>query len=148
MSYAEGTKVPVERSRAEAEKLLKRAGATKLAFMWEDGQAQLACQLEGLPIVFKVSRVYIDDLKPTKRARTGAQLDSALDQEERRRWRALVLILKAKLELIESGQSTAEREFLADIMLPGGRTMGDEMIPKIRKALTEGKMPRLLMPGG
>lgn len=49
------------------------------------------------------------------------------EQACRERWRALILVLKAKLELIEIGASTVDREFLYDLMLPNGRTVGDEL---------------------
>jgi hypothetical protein len=51
----------------------------------------------------------------------------AWEQACRERWRAFLLVLKAKLELIEIGASTVDREFLADLMLPAGRTIGEEL---------------------
>lgn len=46
------------------------------------------------------------------------------DDEWRRRWRAHVLLIKAKLEFIEGGDTTLEREFLPYAVLSDGRTVG------------------------
>ena len=67
-------------------------------------------------------------------------------QEERQRWRALVLVIKAKLEAVESGITTFENEFLAHIVLPDNRTVGEWLAPQIDSAYEEGGMPKLLMP--
>ena len=65
----------------------------------------------------------------------------------RERWRAMLLLCKAKLELVELGISTVEREFLADIALPNGQTVGDFLHPQLEEAYVSGGMPPLL-PGG
>ncbi|GAG36103.1 unnamed protein product [marine sediment metagenome] len=62
----------------------------------------------------------------------------------RQKWRALSLVIKAKLEAVESGISIFEEEFLAHIVLPDGRTIGDFMIPQIKTIYSSGKMPKLL----
>jgi hypothetical protein len=48
-----------------------------------------------------------------------------VEAEWRRRWRAHVLLLKAKLEFIEGGDTTLETEFLTYAVLPSGQTVGD-----------------------
>lgn len=50
--------------------------------------------------------------------RTPAQQERALEAEVRRRWRALLLCIKGKLEAVESGITTFEEEFLAHLVLP------------------------------
>ena len=57
-------------------------------------------------------------------SRTAADQQSAWEQACRQRWRALLLIIRAKLEAAEAGISTLETEFLANIVLPDGRTAG------------------------
>lgn len=44
------------------------------------------------------------------------------------------MIIKAKLEAVESGISTIEREFLYEIVLPDGSTVGDWVIPQVECA--------------
>jgi hypothetical protein len=68
----------------------------------------------------------------------------AWEQACRQRWRALALVIKAKLEAVESGITTFEEEFLAHISLPGGGTVGDFMLPQVEVAYDTGKMPGLL----
>ena len=41
------------------------------------------------------------------------------------RWRSILAIVSAKLDWIALGMSTLEREFLPDVVLPGGRTFGE-----------------------
>jgi len=43
----------------------------------------------------------------------------------RRVWRANVLLLKAKLEFIDGGDTTLEREFMPYLVMKGGKTLGD-----------------------
>ena len=69
------------------------------------------------------------------------------EQETRQAWRAIILIVKAKLEYIASGASTVEREFLADILAPDGRTMHELLTVQIDKMFKTGKLPPLLGAG-
>ena len=51
------------------------------------------------------------------------------EQACRQRCRALLLIIRAKLEAVESGMTTLESEFLANILLPDGGTVGQWLSP-------------------
>ena len=62
-------------------------------------------------------------------------------------WRALALVVKAKLEAVEAGIVTFEEEFLAQLVLPGGQTVAEQALPAIRKAFETGRMPAALLPG-
>lgn len=62
----------------------------------------------------------------------------------RQRWRALALVIKAKLEAIESGITTVDAEFLAHLVLPDGRTYGEFALPQIDEVYRSGAMPPLL----
>ena len=55
-----------------------------------------------------------------------------------------MLIVKAKLEAIEAGISTIEREFLADVVMPNNQTVGQWLAPQIEQVYLSGKMPPLL----
>lgn len=128
--FAEDTKVPVERSRAELEQLILKHGATQIT---------LGADVEqGLALVqFRIADRYVRMrfTVPTK------------PQEARRKWRQMLLITKAKLELVADGGSTIEREFLADVMLPDGHTVGEALAPQLASSYKDGKMPRLLGAG-
>ena len=69
---------------------------------------------------------------------------SAWEQACRQRWRALALVIKAKLEAVETDITIFENEFMAHIVLPNGQTVGDYMIPQISEAYEKGVMPKLL----
>jgi len=73
------------------------------------------------------------------------------DAEVRRRWRALVLVVKGKLEAVESEIVTFEEEFLAHLVLPNGQTVGSEVRPMVAQAYETGIMPAfsaLALPAG
>jgi hypothetical protein len=54
----------------------------------------------------------------------------------------LAPVIKAKLEVVESGISVLDEEFLAQIVLPDGSTAGDFLVPQIERAYESGEMPR------
>ncbi len=150
--YAEGTVVPIENSKSEAEHLLRRHGATGMLTMWDDDAAQSVVQFRLADRIFKL---VVEDpdlseyaVSPGGVKRNRDQQASAANREHMRRWRSLVLVIKAKLELIEGGGSTPEREFMADLMLPDGSTLGDNIGPEIDAAYKSGKMPQLMLPKG
>lgn len=81
---------------------------------------------------------------PTGRARKNTQVAQAYEQAVKQRWRALALVIKAKLEAVESGITGFDEEFLAHIVLPDGQTVGRWMIPQVAEAYEHGTMPALL----
>lgn len=58
----------------------------------------------------------------------------------RQRWRALVLVLKAKLEAVASGISTLEAEFLANVVMANGMTIGQAIMPRLTEAAATGRL--------
>jgi len=71
---------------------------------------------------------------------------AAWEQACRQRWRALALVIKAKLEAVETGITTFEDEFLAHIVMPDGMTVGKHIKPNIAAMYASGKMQPLLPP--
>jgi hypothetical protein len=67
----------------------------------------------------------------------GRWLNERFEQNRRTRWRAVVLLLKAKLELIQIGISTIEHEFMADMLLPNGDKVGTAIPEIIRLGLID-----------
>jgi hypothetical protein len=67
-----------------------------------------------------------------------------LDQAIRQRWRALLLVIKAKLEAVQGGITEFDAEFLPHIVLPDGQTVGDWIIPQVNTAYELGEMPQAL----
>jgi hypothetical protein len=129
--YAERTDVPVDRSKAEIERLLQRAGATQFATLMSPVGAAIAFTIGGRNYRFHVTM-------PEERAQAAA------DQKRRQRWRALSLVIKAKLEAGRSGITTLETELLPYAVLPGGRTVADEALPALKRAYESGRDVPLL----
>ena len=148
-TYAKDTSVSSELSRLEIERTLVRYGATGFAYASQAGRAMIGFQLQGRQVRFILPLPDIDAdefmYTPTRRTRRGekAQYD-AWEQECRRCWRALLLVVKAKLEAIETGISSFDSEFMANIVLPGGGTVGDWVEPQIEQAYLTGAVPSML----
>ena len=79
-----------------------------------------------------------------RRERTPRQRQEAWEQACRQKWRALLLVIKAKLEAIDAGITTLDDEFLAGVMLPSGETVGEWAGPQIQRVYETGQMPPLL----
>lgn len=146
--FAEGTDVSVEKTRSELERLVMRHGATGFVYGWSDGIWTIAWQMQGRQVRFRVISPHEDDrlieYTPGGRWRPIKDRKAAIDQEVRRRWRALLLIVKAKLEMIASGDADMETEFLANMLLPNGNTVGEWIAPQLDQAYTSGQMPSLV----
>jgi len=148
--YAQNTGVSIERSKAEIERMLSRYGATQFFSGWQDDppMAAIGFRLDGRQIKITVPVPARDDteftLTDTGRERKPDAAYKAWEQAQRQRWRALALIIKAKIEAIETGISTVEREFLADVMLADGSTFGQWAAPQLEQIYDSGKMPPLL----
>lgn len=145
--YAANTEVSVERSKAEIERTLQRYGADSFMSGWDQEKAVLAFRLQKRQIRFVIPLPKRDEFltTPTGKRRTSQDsIASAWEQACRQKWRALALVVKAKLEAVESGITTIEDEFMAHIVLPSGTTVGAWMRPQIEKAYSDGKMPSLL----
>lgn len=80
----------------------------------------------------------------TPKGRTPRNLSAAHEQVTRQQWRALALAIKAKLELVESGITTFEQEFLAHVVLPDGNTVGEWAAPQLEAIYANRNMPSLL----
>lgn len=147
MSYAKDTVVSPEKSVREIEAMLRKYGATRFASGWDDDAATVYFEAKGRHIRFIVPKPKKDDRRFTSdargRARTSAAARAAWEQEERRRWRALALVIKGKLEAVESGITSFENEFLAQIVLPDGVTVGDWIGPRLTEVYALGRMPML-----
>lgn len=151
MAYAENTKVAPEKSRAEIEKTLKRYGADAFGYGTEDGRAIVTFRAHGRYVKFTVNTPDFNDdevrLTHHRYVRSVPERKKKVEQIERQRWRALLLVIKAKLESIEAGIENFEEAFLPQIMLPDRTTVGEQVIPGIERAYETGQMPSL-MPGG
>lgn len=146
MSYAARTTVSPERSRTELEQILHRYGATAFAYGYEGGRAVVNFRAHGRIVRFTVTLPAPDDYLYDRggRRRAPTAMRAAQEQAIRQRWRALVLMVKAKLEAVESGITSFEEEFLAHILLPDATTVGEWIGPQLEEVYEHGDMPSLL----
>lgn len=147
--YAKDTAVSSELSRLDIEKTLLRYGATGFAYATEAGKAVIAFKMSQRQVrfVLPLPDISSDEFRLTpqrKTVRTQAAQFEAWEQECRRCWRALLLVVKAKLEAIDTGIATFDEEFMAHIVLPGGDTVGNFMLPQLQRAYQSGTMPTML----
>lgn len=152
MAYAGKTSISTAKTKADIEELVQKAGAGQFVSGYREDVAMIGFSLENRQIRFMLPLPDKQDKQfwytPERRnRRTEDQAYAAWEQACRSRWRSLYLIIKAKLEAVESGISTIEREFLYDVVLPDGRTVGDIVTPQLEIAYQSGQMPSLLEVG-
>jgi hypothetical protein len=148
--YAAKTEVPESQSRNEIERTLTRFGATAFAYGWsaDHAKAQVMFEMGGRRMRFEItlpdrsSREFTHDGRA--RRRTEAGMRNAYDQEARRLWRSLLLVIKAKLEAVATGIVSLEEEFLAHVVLPDNSTVGQWVEPQLHAVYGRGDMPALL----
>jgi hypothetical protein len=135
MAFAAKTKVPVERTKVEIERLVvEKHGAQAYLIGHQQDPPRVMIQFKMRDRILRFEL----PLPLTGKSR------EKFEQATRARWRALLLIITAKLEAVENGVTTFEEEFLAHIVMPGDRTVAQYIIPKIGEAYTSGKLPRML----
>jgi hypothetical protein len=147
MKYAENTSVSVERSKAEIESLLQRYGADQFISGWNGNDAHIGFRMLNRMVKFEIKLPDKEKFKktPTGRYRRDRDLQiKSWEQACRQRWRSLLLRIKAKLEAIENGDAEFDYEFMANIVLPDRRTIGEFMAPQIKAAYEAGKMPAMI----
>lgn len=147
--YAENTAVSSEQSRADIERTLERYGASSFAYASRGTQAIVAFEMEGRQVRFVLTLPPRDDRRftqtPAGRARRSEdEIRKAWEQSVRQSWRALLLVVKAKLEAVAAGIAVFEDEFLAYVVLPDGSTVGEHARPAVAEAYTTGQMPQLV----
>ncbi len=123
--YAAKTKVPVDKTRLEIERLVKRYGAKGFVAGWQGQTAR------------------VEFLCAARHIRLSVTVPPA-EQEARQKWRALLLLVKAKLSSVEAKIASFEEAFVGDIVMPDGRTVWESAREPIRIAYDTGKPVALL----
>ena len=144
--YAAETKVSVSKSKAEIEKTLDRYGAEQVLSGWSDKQALVGFTMQGRQVRFVAPLPAKSEFRQTATGqfRSLDAITNAWEKACRQRWRGLALVIKAKLEAVDSGIAEFEDEFLANIVMPNGRTVGEEAKPAIAAAYETGAVQPLL----
>lgn len=152
--YGDDTEVPASRTKQELDELLLKHGASQRGIFEEAGRGVCLFTMAGRQVRLQVHLPGINtrpDPAPRgwytwKEARQREWVEKQVAQLHRAAWRRLLLVTRAKLELVRDGQ-TVEREFLADLVLPDGATVHERLEKQIRDSYETGAMPRLLGPG-
>lgn len=134
--YAQDTKVPAGVTKDDIERRLRKAGASQIYSGYDEDQKRITL---GFRIDGRHYKLTSSTDRPTRRCDE--------QQIEREAWRVLLLLLTAKLEVIAAGGTTFEQEFLANLLLPDGSTVADDVLPKVAEAYATGSMPHLLGAG-
>ena len=98
-----------------------------------------------LPLTGRSSRRFTQTT--TGRDRSKAAQLTEYEQAVKQRWRALALVVKAKLEAVETGIVTFDQEFGMHMVLPNGSVVADVVMPGVNKAYLTGTMHTLVAPG-
>jgi hypothetical protein len=147
--YASETTVDSSKSRAEIERTLARYGATSFSYGWEEGRAAIAFVADGrqvrfiLPLPDRNHRDFTHT-PSTKKPRSPLQAEVEYEKAVRQRWRALALVVKAKLEAVNAGIVTFEQEFYAHTVLPNGSTVYEHTKEAVEHAYLTGVVPPML----
>ena len=145
--YAEKTTVSSEKSRAEIETVLKRYGASAFMYAWDGPRVVIGFRASDrhirfiLPLPDRRERRFTHS---SRGVRSQKIADDAWEQACRASWRALVLVIKAKLEAVAAKITTFEDEFLAHTVLPDGSTFGQWARPQLDAVYKSGDMPRMI----
>lgn len=137
--YAEKTVVSIDRSQAELRKIIAKYGGTSFAYAENKHNHMVMFEAYKRRVVFQLPMPN----PPSERANKTSL--KTYEQLCRTKWRGLVLAVKAKLECVQSGITSFDQEFLAHIVLPNGRSVGDELLPQVQSAYETGKMPPLML---
>ncbi len=128
MAYGDYTKISVDKSVTDIVALCKKAGANRIAQAEESDYIAIQFFLNDRMLRFKVT---FPDKSP--------------EQRRKQRARALLLVIKAKLESVESGVETFDEAFLSNVVTPDGATVAEWLIPQIEEGYRIGKMPTTLL---
>jgi hypothetical protein len=149
--YAAQTEVSSEKSRQEIERTLRKYGASAFQYGWQGVMAVIAFVINNRAVRITVEMPDRQDKQFTHTPgrgyeRSDSDAEKAWEQATRQRWRALALVVKAKLEAVESGISTFDNEFLAFMVVPGtGKTVGELAKPQLQAAYEKGGTNGLLL---
>lgn len=151
--YAQYTSVSTDKSVAEIRALLKKYGATGFAFGESGSAIQVGFEMRGRRVRFKVpmpdeskfDRVGVNQFRSRKRS--PEERRQAVEAAVPQLYRALVLVIKAKLESVESGIETFDQAFMAHLLLPSGETISEWWGSQAEQIYLGKRMPPMLGSG-
>lgn len=155
MTHAAKTDIPLMRSLADLEKLVRSKGYGSFVQGVSDEQIVAAfASEEGRQVRFIVPvrkadealLEYMRGVASAAKGRRPATVAEAWEQHRRQLDRALLLTVKAKIECIEAGIETFEDAFMSQLALPDGSTVGRAVKRELQQIYIDGKAPPRLLP--
>lgn len=160
--YAEGTNVSSMQSRIEIERTIMRFGAKNFATFQTDQRAAIMFEIRGRRVKFELQLPdrEANGIKTFRQGsmwmrRTESAWEEHYEKAVREKWRALALLIKAKLAAVDAGITTVEDELLAQTIVPtadGAATVSEVMQSQITEAYERNMVPAglnlLALPGG
>jgi len=140
---------PVLKSREQIEKTLTQHGATAFGFYMDERVAFVAFKMKAHSVRFRVPLPSRDAKEFVFGGRGGTTRLSEEDRFTRWEracrgvWRSFSEALKGKLEIVNSGVSTFEAEFVAHIVTADDRTVYEHLKDQLNELASNGKAPTL-----
>lgn len=147
MSYAQNTKVDALNSQAEILRILHKNGVVEHAFgnaIGDDGLARSMVTFRNAGIAYRIAIIMPDEgheaftHSETGRPRVASAAENAWKQECRRRWRSMVLLIKAKLVAVDDGITEFEEEFMPYAVTDTGETIAERILPSMKATSLSG----------
>lgn len=149
--FAEGTEVPVDRTKAEIDRLLRQRAAEKMASAEENGRAIVLFEMSGrrirfsMPLPSRREERFLLDGRGRKLSETQAY--ERWERECRALWRGLLMAMKSRFVNVDNGIETFEMAFLPHTVMPDGKTVAEHVLPAVASAYKNGRMMPLLPSG-
>jgi len=146
--YASDTSVPIERSRAEIEEMLRRLGSDQIGVVQERLQAVVFFRYNGANFRFTLPLPTADDsavkFTASNKLRSPSDREAIRLQLTRSRWRSLFLTIKAMLVGVEAGIFEFAEIFLPYLIWGDGRTTAQTLLPDVEEAFKSGRpLPKI-----
>jgi len=129
------TSIRPEKSQADITKELNRYGICEVQHTNQKSKFSVAFKVEleevPIPLMIRIDVPY-DETKDTE--------DHLGWKNQRILYRTLFYYIKALLNTWDNGLKTFTEIFMPHLVLPGGGTVEQMLLPKIGEAITEGKM--------
>ena len=151
MAYAEATKVSVEKSVAEIVTLVRKNAGSQIAQLDDDNRYVIAFTMADRQVRFTVVFDPVDHKRfqhdGRGSTRTAAARRDHWEQHRRQRMRAMLLVIKAKFESVESGVETFEQAFLANVVTSNGLTVHERITGDLAIEYQSGNVRPLMLDG-
>lgn len=133
--FAARTSVSVEKTETEIKSYLRKHGANAVGTYSSSCEAVVVFDINNRRVKFVITLTGTDANDNDRRKS---------DAEDRRRWRCLLLVIKAKFEAIESQIEDFDESFLSHIVSRDGKTVWEEdSVMRLLASLDEGTLPTL-----